>query len=40
VCGSYNHKPKVENNERKERENTKEFVYPVRSKIDLVWGRE
>jgi len=24
----------------KERENTKKFVYPVRSNIDLVWGRE
>jgi len=30
------HKQKAENNERKKRENTKEFVDPVRSK--LTWS--
>jgi len=33
VWSNYKHKPKVENSKRKERENTKEFVYPVRSKL-------
>ena len=38
VWNNYKHKPKVENRERKERENTKEFVYPVRSKLTYYGG--
>ena len=33
VWNNYKHKTKVENNKRKKRENTKESVYPVRSKL-------
>jgi len=40
VENSYNHKQKYKTTGEKKREHTKEFVYPVQSNIDLVWGRE
>jgi hypothetical protein len=31
---------KIKQQERRERERTRESVYPVRSNDDLLWGRE